>query len=224
MCGRYGYFGDNRETLSQLGAVCDAPLLDDYNITPGKVIPVLRRWPETGVLELVLLRWGLLPFWSKTESTKFSLINARAETIDEKPSFRGPFRHRRCVIPANGYYEWQKGAGEKQPWFIRAAGEELLLFAGIWDHWQGENGKELETCAIITTSAKGQLAEIHHRMPVCLQKGSVREWLSPDTQKQELLAMLNSSDDDIEMVPVSSYVNNAHHNGPECTEMAPLRL
>lgn len=85
MCGRYGYFGDNRERLAPFGAVCEAPLLDDYNITPGKEIPVLRRWPETGALEFVMLRWGLLPFWSKTESTPFPLINARAETIEEKP-------------------------------------------------------------------------------------------------------------------------------------------
>ena len=224
MCGRYGYFGDNREALSPLGAVCEAPLLDDYNIAPGKEIPILRRWPERGVLEFVLLRWGLLPYWSKTESTTFPLSNARAETIDEKPSFRGPFRYRRCVIPANGYYEWQKRGEGKQPWFIRPAAEELFLFAGVWDHWQGQNGKALETCAIITTNARGHLAEIHHRMPVCLKKSWVRDWLSPGTQKPELLAMLTPWENNIEMMPVSSYVNDARHNGPECIETVTLRL
>ena len=186
MCGRFGYFGDNRESLAQLGAVCDPPLLDDYNIAPGREIAVLRRWPETGVLEYGLLRWGLLPFWSKTETTKFPLINARAETIDEKPSFRGSFRHRRCIIPANGYFEWQKKEGGKQPWFIRPAGTGVFLFAGIWDHWQGENGLEIESCAIITTSASRSLSAIHDRMPVILDLSAALEWLNPNTEKQEL--------------------------------------
>lgn len=223
MCGRFAFFGNNQESLEFLGVVSDPPLLESYNITPAQDIVVIRTWPETGVLEYGMLRWGLLPFWSKTNKTKFPLINARAEGIEKKPSFRGPFKYRRCIIPASGFYEWQKGAGGKQPFFIRPVAEGYFGFAGIWDHWQGEDGQEIESCAIITTEANELVTEIHDRMPAILEQSDQEAWLGvsrlPDSGAGEgdLLAMLQPyPSEKMEACPVSSMVNNARNNREEC--------
>ncbi len=217
MCGRFAFFGDNREALAQLGAASDPPLLEEYNITPGRDIVVVRTWPETGVLEYGLLHWGLIPFWSKTGKTKTPLINARAEGIENKPSFRGPFRYRRCCIPVSGFYEWQKRAGGTQPFFIRPKDGTVFLLAGIWDHWQGEHGEEIESCAIITTTPNPMMTRIHNRMPVILTLEDQLRWLDPETGQGKLLNMLQAYPaKNMKAYPVRSLVNNARHNGPEC--------
>ena len=217
MCGRFAFFGDNRECLAPLGAASDPPLVDNYNITPGQDIALLRTWPETGVLEYGMLRWGLLPFWSKTNTTKFSMINARAEGIAEKPSFRGPFRYRRCCILASGFYEWQQRVGGKQPFFIRPKDHGLFLLAGIWDHWQGEDGQEIESCAIITTTPNSVIAKIHDRMPVILNQQDVSVWLDPAAKQSDVTNMLKPCPaKNMDTYPVSNVVNNARNNGPEC--------
>ena len=171
MCGRFAFFGNNRVNLAPLEVLTDPPLVEGYNITPGQDIVTIRIWPETGQLEYGMLRWGLLPFWSKSSKTKFPLINARAEGLEKKPSFRGPFRYRRCIVPASGFYEWEKRAGGKQPYFIRPIRGGYFGMAGIWDYWQGEGGQEVESCAIITTTPNSMLAKIHDRMPVPLPCG-----------------------------------------------------
>jgi len=217
MCGRFAFFGDNREYLAPLGAASDPPLVDNYNITPGQDIAILRTWPETGVLEYGMLRWGLLPFWSKTNTTKFSMINARAEGIAEKPSFRGPFRYRRCCILASGFYEWQQRAGGRQPFFIRPKDHDLFLLAGIWDHWQGEGGQEGETCAIITTTPNSMMAKIHDRMPVILAKDMAAAWLDPAAGQRDLNVMLKPYPaKKMVAYPVRKLVNTARNDGPEC--------
>ena len=136
MCGRFAFFGNNQASLESLGVVSDPPLIESYNIAPTQDVIVIRTWPETGQLEYGMLRWGLLPFWSKTNNTKFPMINARADGIEKKPSFRGPFKYPRCIIPASGFYEWQTRAGSKQPYFVRPKGGGVFLLDGIWDHWQ----------------------------------------------------------------------------------------
>ena len=217
MCGRFAFFGDNRETLAQLEAASDPPLLEDYNITPGRDIVVVRIWPETDVLEYGLLHWGLTPFWSKTGKTTTPLINARAEGIESKPSFRGPFRYRRCLIPVTGFYEWQKRAGANQPFFIRPKDGTLFLLAGIWDHWQGEHGQEIESCAIITTVPNTMMAKIHNRMPVILNPQDQQRWLAPQTTQNTLLKMLQPYPaKGMEAYPVPNLVNNSRNNGQEC--------
>jgi putative SOS response-associated peptidase YedK len=121
-----------------------------------------------------MLHWGLVPFWSKESKTKRILINARAEGIETKPSFRSPFRHRRCVIPASGFYEWMYRDG-KQPYFIRPAGKDYFAMAGIWEHWQGQNGEVVDSVAIITTAANKVMAPIHDRMPAILAENNLPE-------------------------------------------------
>ena len=191
MCGRFAFFGNNQANLESLGVVSDPPLMESYNIAPGQDIVVIRTWPETGVLEYGMLRWGLLPFWSKTNKTKFPLINARAEGIEKKPSFRGPFKYRRCIIPASGFFEWQKRAGGKQPYFIRPKDKTVFLMAGIWDHWEGEGGT-IETCAIITAEPNSAVAEIHDRMPAILDRHKALAWMDSGAGQGDLLKMLRS--------------------------------
>jgi putative SOS response-associated peptidase YedK len=222
MCGRFAFFGNNRANLESLGVVSDPPLLESYNIAPGQDIVVIRTWPETGVLEYGMLRWGLLPFWSKTAKTKFPLINARAEGIEKKPSFRGPFKYRRCIIPASGFYEWQKRAGCRQPYFIQPKDKSVFLMAGIWDHWEGEGGT-IETCSIITTEPNSAVAEIHDRMPAILDQDRALAWLGvsrlpdPGAGQGDLLNMLQPYPaEKMEGYPVNSIVNNARNNSPEC--------
>ena len=219
MCGRFAFFGNNRESLEPLGVVSDPPLLESYNIAPTQEVIVIRTWPETGQLEYGMLRWGLLPFWSKTSKTKFPLINARAEGIKKKPSFRAPFKYRRCIIPASGFYEWQKRARGKQPFFIRPIDEGYFGLAGIWDQWQGGDGQDIESCAIITTTSNSMVAEIHDRMPVILEQSNQVAWLDAGAGQGELLAMLEPYPaEKMEAYPVSSLVNSARNNGPECVE------
>ena len=225
MCGRFAFFGNNQASLESLGVVSDPPLLESYNIAPTQDVIAIRTWPETGVLEYGMLRWGLLPFWSKTNKTKFPLINARAEGIEKKPSFRGPFKYRRCIIPSSGFFEWAKMAGGKQPFFIRPVNEGYFGLAGIWDHWQGEGGQEIESCAIITTKPNNMMAKIHDRMPVILQQSDQAAWLGvsrlpdPGAGQGDLLAMLQPYlADKIEVYPVSSLVNNTRNNGVEWIE------
>ena len=226
MCGRFAFFGNNQANLESLGVVSDPPRVESYNIAPGQDIVVIRTWPETGVLEYGLLRWGLLPFWSKNNKTKFPLINARAEGIEKKPSFRGPFKYRRCIIPASGFFEWQKRAGGRQPFFIRPKDKTVFLMAGIWDHWEGEGGT-IETCSIITTEPNSAVAEIHDRMPAILDRDKALAWLGvsrlpdPGVGQGDLLKMLKSYPaKKMEQYPVNSIVNNARNNGPEC--IAPM--
>ena len=177
----------------------------------------MRTAPETGRSEWVLLRWGLVLFWSKEPGGKRPLINARAEGIAAKPSFRGPVRNRRCIVPASGFYEWRRQGTGKQPYFVRPAEDEVFALAGIWDHWEGKQGEVIESVAIITTSANELMQPIHDRMPVILEEEDVAEWIAPETKLEKALAMLKPcSSARMVVYPVSSLVNNARHDGPEC--------
>jgi len=217
MCGRFAYFGNGFFGYEALNAPKPPPFWS-YNIAPSQNILGLRRDPESQNLEWALFKWGLIPFWSKDKQTKFNLINARAEGIESKPSFRGPFKYRRCLIPASGFYEWQKREN-KQPFFIRRADEGYFAFAGIWDHWEGEHGEVVESCSIITTNANTTMAPIHDRMPVILQKKESRIWLDNSAKKEQLLKLLRPCTDDLlETFPVSTRVNSPRNNDPECIE------
>jgi len=203
--------------MKSLGVAGEQPAFESYNIAPSQDILAIRTSPETGQAEYAMLRWGLLPFWSKTSKTKFPLINARAEGIEKKPSFRGPFKYRRCIIPASGFYEWGKRAGGKQPYFIRPIGGGYFGMAGIWDHWQGQGGQVIESCAIITTEANKLIQEIHDRMPVILEQSDQAAWLDPGAGQGDLLAMLKPYQaEQMEAYPVSNRVNSPRNNGEEC--------
>jgi len=218
MCGRFAYFGKGFFGYESLHHP-PVPPFERYNIAPSQNILALLRDPEAQNLSWSLLRWGLVPFWAKGQPAKFNLINARAEGVERKPSFRGPFTYRRCLIPASGFYEWQKKGRTKQPFFIRPPHSGYFAFAGIWDHWEGEYGEVVESCAILTTTANGRMAAIHERMPVILQEDASLLWLDNRSRKADLLNLLRPCPDDLlEVYPVSARVNSPRNDDPACIE------
>ena len=216
MCGRFAFFAKGHFGYESL-QLPEPPPFERYNIAPSQDILAIRTAPETGRPEWVMLRWGLVPFWSKEPGGKRPLINARAEGIEAKPSFRGPVRHRRCIVPASGFYEWGRQGTGKQPYCVRPAAAEVFALAGIWDHWEGKQGEVIESVAIITTSANELMQPIHDRMPVILEEEDVAEWIAPATKFEKALTMLKPySAARMMTYPVSSVVNSARHDGPEC--------
>ena len=216
MCGRFAFFAKGQFGYESLQLPEPSPF-ERYNIAPSQEILAIRTAPEAGRPEWVMLRWGLVPFWSKEPGGKRPLINARAEGIETKPSFRGPVRHRRCIVPASGFYEWRREGSGKQPYFVRPAAAEVFALAGIWDHWEGKQGEVIESVAIITTSANELMRPIHDRMPVILEEEDAAEWIESTTKLEKALAMLGPcSSARMVAYPVSSLVNNARHDGPEC--------
>jgi putative SOS response-associated peptidase YedK len=195
-----------------------------YNIAPTQPAPVVRIAPGTGKRELVLLRWGLVPSWAKEPSIGQRMINARGETVATKPSFRSAFRRRRCLVIADGYYEWQKAGGRKQPFYIRMSDERPLAMAGLWESWsRGDDAEQgpLQTCTIITTQANSRASHIHDRMPVILDPDDQPRWLDSQIEDgQQLLPLLRPMESDqLIMDPVSTYVNRPRNDDPKCIEV-----
>jgi putative SOS response-associated peptidase YedK len=180
MCGRYS-LTTAPEAMRQLfdlsGPLANLP--PRYNIAPTQEAPVVRAAAEGGGRELALLRWGLVPAWSQGPDSRYSMINARAETVAEKPSFRTALKERRCLVPADGFYEWARRPGGKQPYRIGLAGGAPFAFAGLWEHWRGGNGDgdEIQSFTIIVTQANDTLAAIHERMPVIVAPADYGLWL-----------------------------------------------
>ncbi len=206
MCGRYTITAPPqamRELYRYMGQPDFPPR---YNVAPTQPVPIVRL--EGGRRHFVLVRWGLVPSWSK-EAPQSLLINARAETIAEKPSFRGAFRHRRCLMPADGFYEWKAmPKGPKQPFFIRRRDGGPFAFAAIWENWMTKDGSEIETCAIVTTEANATLMPVHRRMPVILDEKDFDRWLDPATPEKELAALMRPAPDGLLIAePVSTAVN-----------------
>lgn len=217
MCGRFS-LDALPNTLARhfdLDAVPTLPAR--YNIAPSQDIAVVRQ--GAGGRECALLRWGLVPAWSKEPKTKYSTINARAETVAEKPAYRDAFRHRRCLIPATGFYEWQQRDDEKIPHYIHLRDGGLFAFAGLWEHWQ-HGDHSLDSCTLIVTGANRLMAPIHARMPVILSPAQYAAWLDPDnTDRARLLAMLTPyTASPMEAWPVSRLVNNPRHDSAHCLE------
>ena len=198
MCGRFVLHSDKHRLADHYGlASVPSSYNVSYNIAPSAQVPVVRLDADK---EAALCHWGFIPHWVKEPVLK--PINARAETLTEKPYFRDAFRRRRCLIPANGYYEWRAENGRKQPFFIRMAGSDLFSFAGLWSSWQGPDGP-VESYAIITTKAKEELLDIHDRMPVIIAPDDYDAWL--DAGAQDLPGPCAAR---LEAYPVSSRVNN----------------
>jgi putative SOS response-associated peptidase YedK len=170
-----------------------------------------------------MMRWGLVPYWADDPRIGHKLINARIETFDEKPAFRGAAKKRRCLVPASGYYDWKKLAKGRQPYFVRPEGAPLLAFAGLWERWRGPEGKTLFTCTVLTEPAKAAVASLHDRMPVVLPKSAWAAWLDPargaDDARREALA--SREPPEVEIRAVSSRVNAVANEGPENLEAAP---
>jgi putative SOS response-associated peptidase YedK len=190
-----------------------------FNVAPTQDVLTVRSTPD-GDPEFARLRWGLVPSWAQDPTIGSKLLNARSETVGEKPSFRDAIRKRRCLIPADGFFEWKSERGAKRPYFVHLPGRQPFAFAGIWERWQGHDGKALETCSILTTAANELLRPLHERMPVILEKCDFARWLDPSLTKledlQPLLKPLPA--EALRLYPVSPRANNARFDDPVCVE------
>jgi putative SOS response-associated peptidase YedK len=218
MCGRFAQCAD-ADTAAHHFELASVPALTPrYNLAPTQ--PVLAvRIGDNGQRELTALRWGLVPSWSKGPDNRYSMINARAETVATKPAYRAAFARRRCLIPADAFYEWRAGADGKVPHAIRRKDREPFAMAGLWEHWTGPDGSEIVSCAIIVTEANRLLAPIHDRMPVILNAADYSTWLDPAADKAALLGLLRPVDPaGWTAYPVSRAVNSPKHDSPAMLE------
>lgn len=236
MCGRFTQTTSYAELKKIFGVgeesddVTGTKVAARYNIAPSQEILNVRPSEGGGGREAVLVKWGLVPSWAKDPDAGARLINARSETVESKPSFRAAFKRRRCLIPADGFYEWgARAAGRKQPYLFRMKDESAFAFAGLWERWQAPNGQALETCAIITTEANALLAKIHDRMPVILHSDNYDLWLGvgdedgdenggggdPRRQGERLGLLRPYPAKRMKSHPVSLLVNNPARQGAE---------
>lgn len=219
MCGRY-FLHSSADKLTKLFGDMPMPVLTArYNIAPTQPVPIVRETPS-GRREMVLVRWGLIPNWSKGPDSRYSMINARLETVAEKPAYRSALRYRRCLIPADGFYEWRATGNAKQPYVLRARDARPLALAGLWEHWQDANGNEIESCAILVRDANAQVRPIHERMPVMITPESFDLWLDVHQQKpqpvQTLLAVQQAPE--LEIYPVGRAVNSPQNDAYDLIE------
>ncbi len=219
MCGRYVL----AENLAHLvGHELEEPPGDwdpRYNVAPTQSVPILRRSEEADTWRVDHFQWGLIPFWSKDQKIRNNLFNARSETAAEKPAFRSAFKNRRCLIPATGFYEWAGPKGDRSTYFIQRADGKPLIFAGLWESWDGDGrSAPLRTFTILTTAANKEMSEFHHRMPVVLDSEGQELWLQPEVK--DTLALKNLMrplpDGSLTVKTVGSWVNKATNEGPEC--------
>ncbi|MBN2177756.1 MAG: SOS response-associated peptidase [Demequinaceae bacterium] len=224
MCGRYVNFLRERETIEAfaIAEVTEAARLlpPSWNVAPMHHAPVAIVSPETDARCLVTARWGLLPSWAKEPSIGAKMFNARSETVDVKPAFRSAFVKRRCLVPANGYYEWQATPEGKMPHFIHPADDSPAAFAGLWEIWGQDR---LLTFTILTTATQGDLARIHDRQPVMLTPEARDAWMDPRTTPDELRAVIASKMPPVEARPVGRDVGNVHNNHSGLIEPLPNR-
>jgi putative SOS response-associated peptidase YedK len=218
MCGRFVLTSDG-STLQLAFDLTTAPgsLAPRFNIAPSQPIAVItNEQPQA----LTYFTWGLIPSWAKDPQMGSKMINARAETAAEKPAFRAAFKRRRCLIPADGFFEWQKLDSRKVPKFIHLKDHSVFAFAGLWEVWHGPDGDELRTATILTTEPNELMATIHNRMPVILERADYEQWLAPDEQKADRLLPLLKPFDAGKMAAytVSAFVNSPFNDTPETIE------
>jgi putative SOS response-associated peptidase YedK len=193
-----------------------------YNIAPTQAVPVIRQHPKEPVRQISLLKWGLIPNWARDQSIAGSTINAKSETVATKPTFRDPFKYRRCLVPADGFYEWKRNTSSKQPYCFEMRKGELFAFAGLWDGWKDPSGKWIKTCSILTTIPNAVTAPVHDRMPVILPRESYDLWLDPGMTDVQVISELLRPYDAKAMLcyPVSDRVNYAAFDDEECSRPA----
>lgn len=230
MCGRYTLRVPRARIIERFQIARDLTsqehLFERYNIAPSQKVAAVRIALD-GARELVPLRWGLIPHWAKEARSEYSTINARAETVAEKPAFRSAFRQRRCLIPADGFYEWQVRPGSKlkQPWYIQLKDGELFAFAGLWERWEpraGVEGEPVESCTILVTDANELVRPIHDRMPVILDPADYEIWLNPTHDPAALRALLKPYPAQAMVAwKIGTRVNNPRNDDPACLEAVP---
>jgi len=225
MCGRFTLRTPQNLLVDQFMLAVTPSLQARYNIAPTQTIGVIRESESDRQRKLSFARWGLVPAWANEASIGNRMINARSETVEEKPAYRAAFRSRRCLIPADGFFEWKGSGGSKQPYLFRMRDNGLFAFAGLWESWiDRKNGADLaplETCTILTTTPNDITSPIRDRMPVILTPNDYSQWLDPQLKNPEVLKpLLRPFDAQLMRVDrVGRYVNNARHEGPECVEI-----
>jgi len=222
VCGRYTLRTSPAHLAEIFAVLHELDSAPRYNIAPTQTVAAVRPLPAGGGRELAPLRWGLVPSWAKDLKIGSSLINARAETVASKPAFRSALKNRRCLIPADGFYEWQVVPGQKtkQPWLIGVRDEPVFAFAGLWEHWTSPEGTAVESCTIVTTEANEFMQPIHNRMPVILDRADYDKWLAPDCHDPEAVVPLLAQfpGERMQRIPVSTLVNSPRNDLPACTE------
>ncbi len=230
MCGRFVSAAPPDELARYFGATPTETVLEDnYNVAPTDRVYAVRA--EAGHRVLTSLRWGLIPSWAPDPKIGSKMINARSETVADKPAFRTAFRKRRCLVPADAFYEWQKieGVKAKQPWLIERVDGEPLVFAGLWEQWAPKDAdgrwiddRRVESCTIVTTAANATMAPVHDRMPVMIAPRYWDDWLDPETDPSLLTPLLAPGPEGVLVLrKVSTAVNNVRNKGPELLEPLP---
>lgn len=214
MCGRFALSAEAEAIALAFEVALAGPYAPRYNIAPSQPLLIIRR--EEAARRAAFVTWGLLPAWSRDPVKGARPINARAETVASKPSFRAAFRHRRCLVPASGYFEWQATASGKQPWYMSPADGSVFALAGIWEHWE-HDGSVIETCALLTCAANSTLAAVHDRMPVVIERADYARWLDPQVQPAAVETLLApAAEDRFVLRTVSRRVNSPLHDDAEC--------
>ena len=220
MCGRFTR-KENFQQLAKLLGLHDVPQFPPrYNIAPSELIVCVRAHPESQEKECVQLKWGLVPAWAKDPSIGYKMINARAETVAEKPAFRKAYRRQRCLVLADGFYEWKREGKVKQPYYIHFTDNRPFVFAGLWERWEKDGEPPLDSCAMLTTDANALMKPIHHRMPVILNPKDYFRWLDPTTQELPTLTscLQSNPEEGMEAYPVSHLVNNPRNDTALCIQ------
>ncbi len=214
MCGRFAFYSPAEATAALFAVELRLEIEARFNIAPTQYVPVIRNDNNEG-REFVMLRWGLVPYWAKDAAIGNRMINARAETVAEKPAYRAAYRKRRCLIAANGFYEWRKEHDGKTPYFITTADESTFAFAGLWESWkEPKSGEVLQTTTIITAAANDFMSGLYYRMPVICSGESGTHWLDGQAGFLESLPDITP---DLKAWPVNRKVNNARNEGPDLT-------
>ena len=220
MCGRFTLTTSSAELAEHFDLAETPQLAPRYNVAPAQEVAAVRVLVQGKGREVQMLHWGLIPSWAKDPKVGYRMINARCETVETKPSYRAAYRRRRCLVLADGFYEWQKQGRTKQPYLIRLAAGGPFGIAGLWERWKDPDGETVESCTLLTCEANELVAKIHDRMPVILHPDDHELWLDPEMQDPERLKPLlrPCPADMLELVPVSAWVNNPRNDDPRCLE------
>lgn len=222
MCGRFAQIAPETELAQQYEldpATIQVEMVPRYNVAPTQPVAAIRLGKDKQTRELTFFRWGLVPSWAKDIKIGSRMINARSETVHEKPSFRAAFKRRRCIVPADGFYEWQKTPEGKQPMYIHAQDGKPLSLAGLWEMWHSADGSILNSCTLLTTTPNSLMAPIHNRMPVILEPEDYDTWLNPGDRPQQALHLLRPFPAErMAAYPVSTWVNSPRHDDPQCIQ------
>ncbi|HZP62539.1 MAG TPA: SOS response-associated peptidase [Terriglobales bacterium] len=220
MCGRYR-LSRRKQIIEEYfeSAPWDEDWNPRFNLAPTQNVPVIRQHPKEPVRQIATMRWGLVPHWAKDASIAASTINAKSETAATRPAFRDPLKFRRCLIPADGFYDWSRKGKAKQPFCFEVNDGELFAFAGLWDGWRDASGQWIKTCSILTTTPNAVTSAVHDRMPVILDRESYDLWLDPGVTNVQVVSELLKPYDArlMRCYPVSSRVNHVANDDAECS-------